>query len=125
AVDALRRYDGVVEQATETEIMEECAAADRTGLFNCPHTGVALVALRKLQKRGLVRAGDQVVVISTAHGLKFVDSKLAYHAMELEGIVSAHPNPPIELPADYQQVRDRMLGEIDRRFAGGAGRKGA
>ncbi len=115
AVDALRRYDGVVEQATESEIMEECARADRTGLFNCPHTGVALVALRKLQKRGLIRAGDQVVVISTAHGLKFVDSKLAYHSMELENIVSEHPNPPIELPADYQAVRDQMLREIDSR----------
>jgi len=116
AVDALTRYDGVVEQATEAEIMEECALADRTGLFNCPHTGVALVALRKLQARGLVKSSDQVVVISTAHGLKFVDSKLAYHSMELEGIVSEHPNPPIELAADYPRVRDQMLREIDQRF---------
>jgi threonine synthase len=116
AVDAIKRYDGVVEQATESEIMEACAAADRTGLFNCPHTGVALVALNKLKERGLVKSSDQVVVISTAHGLKFVDSKLAYHSMELEGIVSEHPNPPIELDADYGVVRDRMLREIDRRF---------
>ena len=118
AVDALTRYDGVVEQASEAEIMEECARADRTGLFNCPHTGVALVALRKLQARGLVKSSDQVVVISTAHGLKFVDSKLAYHSMELEGIVSEHPNPPIELAADYPLVRDQMLREIDQRFGG-------
>jgi len=116
AVDALRRYDGVVEQASEAEIMEECARADRTGLFNCPHTGVALVALRKLQARGLVRSDDQVVVISTAHGLKFVDSKLAYHSMKLEGVVSEHPNPPIEMAADYHTVRDQMLREIDQRF---------
>ena len=116
AVDALKRYDGVVEQATESEIMEACAAADRTGLFNCPHTGVALVALNKLKERGLVKSGDQVVVISTAHGLKFVDSKLAYHSMELEDIVSEHPNPPIEIDADYGVVRDQMLREIDRRF---------
>lgn len=118
AVDALRRYDGVVEQASESEIMEACAAADRTGLFNCPHTGVALVALRKLQQRGLVRANDQIVVLSTAHGLKFVDSKLDYHRMQLEGIVSQNANPPIELPADYGAVRDRMLREIETRFTG-------
>lgn len=116
AVDALRRYDGVVEQASESEIMEACAAADRTGLFNCPHTGVALVALRKLQERGLVRADDQVVVISTAHGLKFIDSKLDYHMMRLEGVPSEHPNPPIELDAEYGLVRDRMLREIETRF---------
>jgi threonine synthase len=118
AIDALQRYDGVVEQASEQEIMEACAAADRTGLFNCPHTGVALVAMRKLVERGLIRSSDRVVVISTAHGLKFTDFKRAYHTMELEQIVPDHPNPPIELPASYEAVRDRMLKEIDLRFGG-------
>jgi threonine synthase len=117
AIDALKRYDGVVEQASESEIVEACAAADRTGLFNCPHTGVALVAMRKLAERGLIRPSDRVVVISTAHGLKFTDVKLAYHEMRLEGVTSAVPNPPIELPARYDEVRDRMLREIDQRFA--------
>jgi threonine synthase len=116
AIDALRRYDGVVEQASESEILEACAAADRTGLFNCPHTGVALVAMRKLVDRGLIHSGDRVVVVSTAHGLKFTDFKLAYHEMRLDGIAPDNPNPPIELPARYADVRDRMLQEIDLRF---------
>lgn len=116
AVDAIRRYDGIVEQATEAELAEACAEADRTGLFNCPHTGVALAAAKKLVKDGTIKRQDRVVVISTAHGLKFVDFKVRYHEMQLEGIVSEAPNPPIELPADYDTVRDRMLGEIDRRF---------
>lgn len=117
AIDALRRYDGVVEQASEAEIAEACAAADSTGLFNCPHTGVALAALGKLVKRGLVKKGDRAVVISTAHGLKFTDFKVDYHRMQLDGIVSEHPNPPIELAANYDEVRDAMLREIDRRFS--------
>jgi threonine synthase len=116
AVDAIRRYDGIVEQASESEIAEEAARADRTGLFNCPHTGVALAATRKLVERGTIRAGDRVVVISTAHGLKFVDFKVRYHEMRLEDIEPSHPNPPIELPADYGVVRERMLREIERRF---------
>ncbi len=85
-------------------------------MFNCPHTGVALSATKKLVERGLIRKSDRVVVISTAHGLKFVDFKLGYHKMQLEGIISEMPNPPIEMAADYETVRDRMLGEIDRRF---------
>jgi threonine synthase len=116
AVDAIRRYDGIVEQASESEIAEEAARADRTGLFNCPHTGVALAATRKLVERGTIRPSDRVVVISTAHGLKFVDFKVRYHEMRLEGIESRDPNPPIELPADYGAVRDRMLREIELRF---------
>ena len=118
AVDALQRYDGVVEQASESEIAEACASADRTGLFNCPHTGVALAGLQKLLARGEIRRDDRVVVISTAHGLKFTDFKVDYHRMQLEGIVSESPNPPIELEARYETVRDRMRREIDQRFGG-------
>jgi len=116
AVDAIRRYDGVVEQASESELAEEAARADRTGLFNCPHTGVALAATRKLVERGTIRPSDRVIVISTAHGLKFVDFKVRYHEMRLEEVEAQVPNPPIELPADYAVVRERMLREIERRF---------
>jgi threonine synthase len=115
AIDALKRYGGIVEQASETEIAEACARADRTGLFNCPHTGVALAATEKLVARGVIRKSDRVVAISTAHGLKFVDFKVKYHEMQLDGIQSERPNPPIELPASYQVVRDRMHREIERR----------
>jgi len=118
AVDAIKRYDGIVEQATEAELVEAAAEADRTGLFNCPHTGVALAAMRKLVRKGTIGPDDKVVVISTAHGLKFVDFKVKYHEMQLEGVESAEANPPIELPAEYQAVRDRMLREIDVRFGG-------
>jgi len=116
AIDAIQRYDGIVEQATEAEIVDACARADRTGLFNCPHTGVALAATEKLVARGIIGKGDRVVAISTAHGLKFVDFKVKYHQMQLEGIDSQIANPPIELPASYPKVRDEMLREIERRF---------
>ena len=118
AIKVLRDYDGVVEQASESELLEACAEADRTGLFNCPHTGVALAAMKKLVSRGLIRKSDRVVVISTAHGLKFVDFKVNYHRMELDGLVPENPNPVIELAADYEMVRSRMLEEIERRFSG-------
>jgi threonine synthase len=115
AVEAIKRYDGVVEQASEAEIVEAAMHADRTGLFNCPHTGVALAALGKLLARGEIRKSDRVVVISTAHGLKFTDFKLQYHAFELEGIEPEVANPPIEMAADYERVRDRVLAEIELR----------
>jgi threonine synthase len=116
AIDALVRYDGIVEQASEAELADACARADRTGLFNCPHTGVALAAMEKLLRRGEIRKSDRVVVISTAHGLKFVDFKVRYHEMRLEGIESQLANPPIELAARYETVRDEMLRQIEQRF---------
>jgi threonine synthase len=118
AIAALKRYDGIVEQASESELVEACARADRTGLFNCPHTGVALAAMEKLAARGIIQPRDRVVVISTAHGLKFVDVKVRYHEMRLEGVESRDANPPIEMPARYETVRDEMLRQIERRFSG-------
>ena len=78
AIATLRRFDGVVEQATEEELANAAARADRTGMFNCPHTGVALAVLTKLAERREIGKSDRVVVISTANGLKFTDFKLRY-----------------------------------------------
>jgi threonine synthase len=76
---------------------------------------VALAAMRKLVRRGEIRPSDRVVVISTAHGLKFVDFKVRYHSLTLADIAPELPNPPIELPARYETVRDEMLRQIERR----------
>jgi threonine synthase len=105
AIRTLQRYDGIVEQATESELSEASARADRTGMFNCPHTGVALAALIKLRERGEIATSDRVVVISTANGLKFTDFKLGYHEGRLPGVTPRNPNLPIDLPNDYDAVR--------------------
>jgi len=116
AIPVLKRFEGIVEEATEDELAEAAAEGDRTGLYNCPHTGVALAAMKKLIARGEIKSDQRVVVISTAHGLKFTDFKVGYHASRLQGIDSRLANPPISLPARYDDVRSAMLREIDRRF---------
>jgi threonine synthase len=104
AVKVLQRLEGAVEQATEQELADASARADRTGLYACPHTGVALAALFKALEHGEIQPSDRVVVISTAHGLKFTDFKVAYHDSRLEDVVSRYGNPPLELPADVGAV---------------------
>jgi threonine synthase len=113
AVRVLRAFDGVVEQATEDELANATARADRAGLYCCPQTGVALAALFKLIERGEILPDDRVVVISTAHGLKFTGFKVGYHEEALAGVAVRHANPPLELPADAQAVRraiDQSIG---------------
>ncbi len=114
AIRTLQRFNGVVEHASEQELADESARADRTGMFNCPHTGVALAALRKLVDRKIVKASDRVVVVSTAHGLKFADQKTAYHLGTLPGVRSTHQNLPVELPADAKKVADTIARHVDR-----------
>jgi threonine synthase len=118
AIAALQAFDGVVEQATENELADASARADRTGMFNCPHTAVALAALEKLIARGEVQKSDRVIVVSTANGLKFSEFKTGYHTHTLSGVTPRHANPPVELPNDYDQVRralDRLQAPVGSR----------
>ncbi len=105
AIRTLKRYDGIVEQATEHELADASARADRTGMYNCPHTGVALAVLVKLRKRGDIAPDERVVVISTANGLKFTDFKLNYHKEAVPELRAAFANHPLDLPNDYDAVR--------------------
>ena len=105
AIRTLQRHRGIVEQASEAELAEAAARADRTGMYNCPHTGVALAALIKLRARGQIDAGARVVVVSTASGLKFTDFKLGYHERRLPDVLPTYANVPVELPDDYDAVR--------------------
>lgn len=114
AVKIMRRFDGIVEQASENEIADAAARADLTGMYACPHTGVALAVLFKLVARGVIRSSDRVVVISTAHGLKFSQFKIAYHENTLPHIEALRRNPPVELPADLTTVRDTIHRYLDR-----------
>jgi threonine synthase len=110
AVRILKAFDGVVEQVTEDELANAAARADRTGLYCCPHTGVALGALIKLLDKGVIRKNERVVVISTAHGLKFSEFKVQYHQKRLAEVSSRFANPPLELTASYDAVINAIAG---------------
>ena len=114
AVRMLKEFNGIVEQATEEELADAAALADRTGMFNCPHTGVALAALLRLLQRKVIAPHERVVVISTAHGLKFTEFKAGYHQKQLEGIRSRYANAPVELPNDFDAVRRALFDRIER-----------
>ena len=108
AVKTLQVFDGLVEQVSEDELANAAVRADRTGLYACPHTGVALAVLIKLLDKGVIHRDQRVIVISTAHGLKFSRFKVDYHNQQLESVLEQYPNPPLELPADYEIVRSTI-----------------
>ncbi len=108
AIMALRESNGVVEEASEEELMDAAARADRTGMFNCPHTGVALAALIKLRQRNVIGPNDRTVVVSTAHGLKFAQSKVAYHSKQVSGMECQFANPPVQVRENLGAVMDAI-----------------
>ncbi|MCH8311777.1 MAG: threonine synthase [Nitrospinae bacterium] len=112
AMRTLKAFDGIVEKATESELANAAGRANRTGLLCCPHTAVALAVTEKLARRGVFKPTDRIVVISTANGLKFTDFLTKYHMNKLKGIESEFPFSAVELPADYDRVRDTILENI-------------
>ena len=106
AVNAIQDTDGVVEHASEDEFANAAALGDMTGMYTCPHTAVALAVLFKLLRQGLIKSQQRVVVISTAHGLKFTRFKAEYHRGVLEEVESQYKNPVSNLPADVRVVKD-------------------
>ncbi|MBI4251898.1 MAG: pyridoxal-phosphate dependent enzyme, partial [Candidatus Tectomicrobia bacterium] len=108
AIRTLKTFEGSVEHATEEELANAAARGDRTGMYNCPQTGVALAALEKLASRGEVGPNDRVVVISTAHGLKFTEFKILYHQRRIEGADCRFANQPIELPNDLGAIQEAV-----------------
>lgn len=114
AVRTLKQFDGIVEQATEEELADAAALGDRTGMFNCPHTGVALAVMLKLLKAGKIDNAQRVVVISTAHGLKFVEMKVQYHQKALD-FPCRRANQPLELPARLDAVKSALHQALQNR----------
>ncbi len=112
ALRAIQALDGLVEQASEQELADAAARADLSGAFACPHTGVALAALEKLAARGVVKPQERVVVISTAHGLKFSDFKVGYHEGTIPGLRPALRNPPVKLAATLAAVQEAVAARF-------------
>ena len=114
AIRTLKQFNGIVMDATEQELADAAALGDTTGMFNCPHTGVALAVLIKLIKAGQIDRSEHVVVISTAHGLKFTDFKIAYHEEKL-GFPCHYANKPIELPPSVDAVKKALDQALQKR----------
>ncbi len=112
AVRALKKYDGQVYQVSEEQLANAAHLADRTGLYCDPHTGVAMGALLQMVEAKAVSRKDRIIVVSTAHGLKFSEFKTKYHKRELAGVDAKYANPIEELPADTEKVK----AVLEKRF---------
>ncbi len=88
--------------------MQAARDADRAGFYVCPQTAVALAGLRKAVAARAVAPDERVVVLSTAHGLKFTELKVAAEVGELPGAEGPAGNRSIELPADLRAVRSAL-----------------
>jgi threonine synthase len=104
AIRILKKFEGVVEDASEEELADSAAEGDLYGLYNDPHTGVALAALKKLRNKEIIKEKDSVVVISTANGLKFTEFKVKFHNAEIFNTNKKFQNDILKSSADIKDV---------------------
>jgi threonine synthase len=105
AIRQLVRCGGLVTQATEDALAEAAALADRHGQYLCPQTAAALAGVAAAAREGKIGRDASVVLVSTAHGLKFTEFKVRYHEGTLADATCAGRNAPVRVAADLASVR--------------------
>ncbi|HQN08222.1 MAG TPA: threonine synthase [Thermoanaerobaculia bacterium] len=91
--------NGTVTRVSEAELMEAAVLANRHGLAICPNSAVALAGAAKLRREGAIGRDETVVVVATAHAIKFSGAAVRYH-----GSGARHANPAQSLPASLEAV---------------------
>ncbi|GLT60796.1 hypothetical protein SLA2020_335460 [Shorea laevis] len=64
------------------------------------------VSIDRAVKSGVIGPTERTVVVSTAHGLKFTQSKIDYHSKDIKDIACRFANPPVQVKADFGSVMD-------------------
>ena len=105
----LNATNGVVEQATDQQILDAKAEVDAAGIGAEPASCASVAGLRTLVASGVVPRDARVVAILTGHVLKDPDAIVGYHRGPLEGIVPARAHPPVTCDAPL----DAVLGALE------------
>jgi len=110
AITALKACDGKVASVSEQELTQAARLADERGLYLCPHTAVALAGLQQGLSQGYIEKGSRVVVVSTAHGLKFTEFKTASASDTVPEAKLDSKRIPLEVASVYAEVVKAALG---------------
>jgi len=104
AIREIQHFDGVVEIVTESELMDSKAQIDRLGISICPNSAVAVSGTMKLRENQIIQETDDVVVILTAHGSKFSNTGVEYHADSS----NTYANTTITIDASLQSLESAL-----------------
>ncbi|MEM7034495.1 MAG: threonine synthase, partial [Chloroflexota bacterium] len=94
AIRAMQWTNGVVEQASDAEILEAKAIVDRVGIGCEPASAASVAGTRKLVEKGVIKPEETVVSILTGNLLKDPDTTVSYHMGEWPD--SQYANKPVQ-----------------------------
>ena len=113
AIRVIRETGGVVEQASDQEILDAKALVDGCGIGCEPASAASVAGARKLVESGVIDPGEDVVCILTGNLLKDPDISVKYHTGTIEGITPSYANRPVKVEAELASVAE-ALGRTGR-----------
>jgi threonine synthase len=113
AIRSIEETNGVVEQVSDSEILNAKAVIDASGIGCEPASAASLAGVRKLRDRGIIAAEDEVVGILTGNLLKDPDNTVQYHVGQIKGIESKFSNKPILVEAELDKIQS-LLHQINQ-----------
>ncbi|HUS77649.1 MAG TPA: threonine synthase [Patescibacteria group bacterium] len=113
ALGSIRFTDGVVDHASDQEIMDAKAVVDGSGVGCEPASAASVAGVRRLVESGVIDPGDDVVCVLTGNLLKDPGASVDYHLGSVEGVTPSFPNRPVVVDADVESVRS-ALGALVR-----------
>ncbi len=102
SVRGLRALGGVVEQVTDTEILEAKAVVDAAGIGAEPASCATVAGVRKLVAAGTIPPDALVCGVLTGHVLKDPGVVVDYHTGKHPG---TRANPPVRVAANLDAIR--------------------
>jgi threonine synthase len=110
AVRVVRASGGFFESAGEGAILDAKALVDSSGVYICPNSATAVAGYLKARADGRIAAGDQVVIVATAHGCKFSQATIEYHSGRSGEGAHGRANRIIEVEAAPEAVEKLIDG---------------
>lgn len=110
AIRTLEWTNGVVEQVSDSQIMDAKAIIDGAGVGCEPASACSVAGTGKLVERGVIKRGDTVLGILTGHVLKDPEATIGYHGDQLPNVAPKYRNKMLQVEDNLDDII-RILNE--------------
>ena len=104
AIRSLEWTGGVVEEVSDSQLMDAKAVIDGAGIGCEPASACSVAGTKKLIESGTIKRGDSVLGVLTGHVLKDPEATIGYHADQLSGVAPRYPNRILQADDNIEDI---------------------
>lgn len=115
AKKVIEKFDGVVEEVSDQEILDAKAIIDTSGIGCEPASAATIAGIKKLGRKKIIASTQFIAGILTGHILKDTDTTIQYHENRLNGIVSHFHNQIVTADSNVSTIKKILLRVLAQR----------